>query len=151
MEPYKVIPEQFRCKTAFCKWFSHWLNPFGNWNEPMPYPEKRQNQAVGQRLMGIPLSPAIWWNLRNPLHNFNHYWIGIVPRGEQYTWFKPEQVGWVRDRVAEVETETYSYSFSWWKRPGHIPLPYFKWSRWGWEGYVGWMSRGSFGMAFRRD
>lgn len=29
----KLIPEEYHCKGTFCKIFSHWLNPFGNWNE----------------------------------------------------------------------------------------------------------------------
>ena len=152
MEPYKIIPQDYQCHNRWCERFSHWLNPFGNWNEPMPYPEKRRLQSKGQKMCGIPLSPFIWWNFRrNPFHNFNHYWIGIVPLGKRYHWYSPEQNGWTRVYHKKKQTQKYEYEFSWWKKPKRPLLPYFKWKRAGWEGYIGWMSRGSFGIAFRKD
>ncbi len=138
----KVIPEEYRCKGWFCKMFSHWLNPFGNWNEPMPYPEIRKVQAEKSWL------PAgVWWNLRNPFHNFCHYWIGITPLGNRYEWIIPESAGWIRS------TEDYkdNWSYSYWKKEGsRFKLPFWNYTGTSWQFYIGWLSRGNFGIALRK-
>jgi hypothetical protein len=139
--PYKRTPKEYLCKSKLCKLCNHWLNPLGNWLEPHPYPEKRRLQAEESWLPN-----DVWWQLRNPLHNFMHYWIGIVPVGKHGEWYAPNKNGWVRKKP----TETLSY----WEK-GIWVLPYkhgsvrlfgknFDW-------YIGWSSRGNFGVAFRRD
>lgn len=138
----KIISPEYHCKSWFCRAFSHWLNPLGNWNEPLPYPEKRAIQASESWM-----PDSVWWNLRNPFHNFNHYWIGITPLGNRYEWLEPSDNGWVRESDAVVGEH---YHISYWTR-GRIKLPIFKWKNYGWEFYVGWMDRGNFGIAFRRD
>ena len=123
------------CRSRLCLIWHHWLNPLGNWNEPNPTPGKRRVQAAESKL------PAgLWWALRNPLHNFNHYWIGITPIGEHGAWRQPYENGWTRH-----DAKGYSY----WQK-GRIKLPIYKWTGKRWEGYIGWMSRGNFGMALRR-
>jgi hypothetical protein len=124
------------CTSALCRIWHHWLNPLGNWNEPKPTPEFRAVEAAQSRL-----GPDLWWALRNPLHNFCHYWIGIVPLGARCTWRTPEENGWVRYAGPYL---------SWWCRPRHVSLPYFHYEG-SWTLYLGWMSRGSFGMALRRN
>jgi hypothetical protein len=138
----KLIPEEYHCKNMFCKIFSHWLNPFGNWNEPLPYPEHRKFEASQQWL-----PPSVWWNIRNPFHNFCHYWIGITPLGPRYAWILPEANGWVREPDYKV---TRTWSFSRWKKSGRISLPFAHNLGSNWEFYIGWLSRGNFGMALRK-
>jgi hypothetical protein len=136
MTPYKVIPEEYHCQSWFCKLWAHWLNPLGNWNEPLPYPKKRKLQAEDQWL-----PPAIWWAIRNPFHNFNHYWIGIVPRNNRYEWYKPEDNGWTRHENG---------NWSWWSKPWRLILPYYRVDG-SWTFYFGWLSRGNFGIALRKN
>jgi hypothetical protein len=140
--PYKIIPKEYQCKGWFCRLFSHWLNPFGNWNEPLPYPKKRKIQADESWIPN-----CIWWNLRNPFHNFTHYWIGIVPLGKQYEWYTPEYSGWVRYSNTVIGK---NYSISFWKK-GFVKLPIINYNNGKLEFYIGWMSRGNFGIALRNS
>ena len=136
-EPHKVIPEEYRCKSWLCRAWNNPKNPFGNWNEPKPYPEKRKVQADASWIPN-----PIWWQiLRNPVHNLTHYWLGITPVGKHGEWHTPEENGWTR-----VETDENNY---YWQK-GHIKLPIKKGELFGYEWYIGWMKRGNFGMAFRR-
>lgn len=77
------------------RWFRTWnspRNPFGNWHEPMPWPEKRRVQAPANQWLAW-----LWWQFwRNPLHNFSHFWIGITPVGRRYEWITPDEDGWIR-------------------------------------------------------
>lgn len=138
----RIIPEEYHCKGWFCKAFSHWLNPLGNWNEPLPYPEHRKQQAEQSWL-----PPAVWWNLRNPFHNFCHYWVGITPRGQRYEWIDPEEKGWVRVKVPAHSLWQYSF---WTRKGSKIKLPHWYYNGEEWEFYIGWLSRGNFGMALRK-
>lgn len=138
----KVTPEEYRCKTKLCLIFSHWLNPFGNWHEPCAYPEKRRLEAEKSWL-----PPAIWWNLRNPFHNWNHFWIGICPRNNnRYEWILPESNGWIREANYK---RVGNWDISRWKK-GKITLPFAYKKGNTWEFYIGWLSRGNFGMALRK-
>lgn len=135
--PYKVIPEEYHCKGWFCQAWNHWINPLGNWHEPLPYPEKRKVQADASWVPN-----GVWWTiLRNPFHNLCHVYLGILPIKGRYEWYAPEDNGWRRIEGKHL---------SWWVKAWRIPLPYFK-VEGGWTFYIGWMSRGSFGMAFRRN
>lgn len=126
MSVYKFLP--FTIKThkyynpiiqkKWFKAFNHWANPFGNWHEPLPYPEKRAAEAERSFL-----HPMIYWNLRNPLHNFTHFWIGITPLGKRYEWITPTQGGWIRTETHYVKGD---------KR------------RKLYDGWWGWQSRGNF-------
>jgi hypothetical protein len=136
----KVIPPEYQCKSVSCKIFSHWLNPFGNWNEPLPFPEKRKLEAQQSWL-----PPFIYWNLRNPFHNFCHYWIGITPLGKRYEWIIPESNDWIRTTNNIVGNRQYSY----WSK-GLIKLPFFNYDNGKFQFYIGWLSRGNFGLAFRK-
>ena len=138
----KITPVEYQCKTKLCLIFSHWLNPFGNWHEPCAYPEKRRLEAEKSWL-----PPAIWWNLRNPLHNFNHLWIGICPRNEnRYEWILPESNGWIREANYK---RVGNWDISRWKK-GKITLAFAYRKGNTWEFYIGWLSRGNFGMALRK-
>ena len=132
----KKTPEEYQCKSWFCKAFSHYLNPLGNYIEPLPYPEKRKQQADES-----PMPNSAWWFLRNPAANLMSHWIGIMPAGERYETHSPEEKGWKR-----VEGER----ISWWKKQGRIPLPYYRVDG-KWTFYIGWRDSGAFGAAFRRN
>jgi hypothetical protein len=146
---------------------------------------------------------TIYWTvLRNPLHNFTHFWIGITPLGERYEWISPECRGWSRklEGVSSKDLDDGDFkwelwSWSWWpidlKEPKSPTAPWqyfvafmvaflggatgtilgvvvgtlgalgvlfrnyqFKfWFRLRedvWNGYIGTMSRGNYGMAFRK-
>ena len=125
------------CKSRLCKtWHSVW-NPLGNVNVPKPFPAKRAKQAKESLL-----PDDLWWALRNPFHNFNHYWIGITPLGEDGEWRTPEEDGWTRVKISDTKYV--------WKKPGHIDRPIKYGELFGYEWYAGWMKRGNFGLAFRR-
>lgn len=138
----KVIPEEYHCNTWFCKIFDHWLSPLGNWNEPVPYPEHRKKQAEESWL-----HPWLYWHIRNPFHNFCHYWIGITPRGNRYEWILPESAGWVR--VVVPPHSQWQYSF-WTRKDRQIKLPFWNYDGDIWQFYIGWLRRGNFGMALRK-
>lgn len=136
----ELIPESYRCSSTFCKLYNHWLNPLGNYNEPNPYPEKRKLEAQQSFL-----HPNLWWAIRNPFHNFCHYWIGITPIGKMHEWIEPQERGWTRITKPISLTRSYSY----WSR-GSIKLPIFNYDNGKVQFYIGWLSRGNFGMAFRK-
>ena len=54
------------------KWYDHWLNPIANYNEPWP-PAGFRPHIVGWK------RKLLWW-VRNPLHNFMFFWIGVHGR-----------------------------------------------------------------------
>jgi hypothetical protein len=132
----KETPLQYRCKSKWCLAWNHWINPFGNWIEPLPYPENRAKEAA---LSGW--IPSLWWGVRNFGNNFGTFWIGIQPLGPRYCTIKPESNGWVRTK--------YGY-FSLWRKKNRIPLPYFNYSG-KFEILIGWTSRGNFGIGFTRS
>jgi hypothetical protein len=133
----QVIPEEYRCRSWWCRVYSHWLNPFGNWQEPLPYPQAR---AIEAEKSWMP--PMLYWTIRNPFHNFMNHWIGIVPIGPQYSWILPEEAGWTRHGRGN--------RFRYWTRPWSIPRPYYRVDG-KFTFYIGWTDRGNFGMSFRRN
>lgn len=138
----RVIPEEYHCKGKFCEFFSHYLNPLGNWEEPMPFPEHRRKQAEESWL------PAgLYWLIRNPFSNFCHHWIGITPLGPRYCWILPEAAGWIRT----VNPQKGPWQYSYWSKPNSwFKLPFLNFDNDNWQFYIGWLSRGNFGMALRK-
>lgn len=136
--------------VAFMLW-NHWLNPFGNWHEPLPFPEK--NALAAKKSW---MHPAIWWFLRNPLHNFTHFWIGIVPVFHRYAWVDPSFAGWGRLYYGHKGLVAA------WSKTFHIRgirvkmfLPFYQWyfdTREDnyFELALGWRGRGNFTITFRR-
>lgn len=122
-------------KGWFKAW-NHWLNPLGNWHEPMPYPLKRQLEAPDNEFLAW-----LWWTARNPFHNFTHFVLGICPVGRRYDWVSPETNGWYED----------TQDFCWrnWK-PRRPVLCRKHFRVLGFKGYIGWSDRGSFGISLRR-
>lgn len=49
------------------------LNPFGNYDDPKPPVDLWQGQAQWWRWVK-------WHFIRNPLHNFTFYWIGLADK-----------------------------------------------------------------------
>lgn len=127
-----------KCKSTFCKIWNHYLNPFGNWNEPTPYPSKRVKNAEDSWMPSW-----LWWAQRNPLHNLTHYWLGITPLTEDGSWKTPEEDGWIKEKKDDS-------NFSFWKKDGKIPRPYFRYDG-DWTFYFGWTSRGNLGAALRKN
>ena len=90
-----------------------------------------------------------WWHLRNPLHNFFHYVVGI--RGQEYriegectptSWgtceyekWGPDGVGWHYLELITPEGKKYPFVSHRSKRI---------------EWYIGWGPKGDFGMSLRR-
>lgn len=115
------------------KVFNHWLNPLGNYHEPLPFPEKRANEARESFL-----HPMLYWLIRNPFHNLTHFWIGITPIGQRYEWKLPEENGWFDDGK-------YFVNLRWVGINGiHIKLPKF-------NGWVGWQKRGNFRLGLGKS
>jgi len=138
----EFIPVEYQCSSKFCKIYNHWLNPFGNYNEPNPYPEKRRIEANNSIL-----HPNLWWAIRNPFHNFCHYWIGVTPLGQMCEWITLEERGWVHNTNPINGNWQYSY---WTKPNSKIKLPFWNFDNGKWQIYFGWLSRGNFGLAFRK-
>ena len=120
-------------------WFkvlNHWVVPFGNYHEPLPFPEKRMEEAKEfYKKYKVPV--YVYWIFRNFLHNFTHFWIGITPLGRRYEWRSPGEEGWVKG-------EKYWHNKVW---PGNAR----KRRRFGVDGHLyGWQSRGSFRLG-RKD
>lgn len=135
----------------FLKVFSHWLNPLGNWHEPLAYPRKRQVQYKEAWWSKI-VPEWVWWNLRrNPLHNLTHFWLGITPRGKRYEWIDPECEGWERKLVWVRYSEGFDQKLFAWVKKGKLPRYHYKFWYRGWEGYFGFMYRGNLGAALRRS
>lgn len=148
MSDFKYLPWTRRhssnYNTLIERWYfrawNHWLNPLGNWHEPLPFPEAREEEAKKSWM-----PPWLWWNLRNFAHNFCHFWIGITPRGRRYEWILPTDKGW--------EMYVKSDNFSWWKKKFYHPsigwftikLPYYN----GKHFHIGWTTRGSFGLKIK--
>lgn len=135
----RTTPPEYHSKTWFGKLWNHWLNPFGNWIEPLPYPAGRAKEAESS------IWPAgVYWTIfRNPLHNFMTHWIGIAPIGPRYAWITPFSAGWTSNNEN-------GSNWTWWSKPNRISLPFY--NRFGptWQFYIGWTLRGNFGVAFRK-
>ena len=129
----KTTPPKYQCRSWLCRAFNHWLNPLGNWIEPLPYPEKRKLQADASWLPN-----GLWWLVRNPAANLMSHWLGIMPIGNRYETLSPEDNGWER-------TEN-----GWWVKPWRLPLPYYR-ADGRWTFYIGWRDSGAFGAALRRN
>ena len=122
------------------KWFLKWnnpSNPFGNFHEPLPFPQKRRDEGPKNDFLAF-----LWWQFyRNPLHNYTHFRKGIVPVGNRYEWVTPDDDGWVRD-------ESDPDKKCWVRKNKRLCRRYFKF--WVFEGYMGWAERGSWGFALRK-
>ena len=105
------------------------INPLwwvGNADDPIP-PEwyrSGQNETIRK----------IMWALRNPLHNFTFYVIGVADKEHSVTGEYPEEVfnpdgGW-KKHVVEVNG---------------LKLPFISYSN-GIKFYIGWRERGNFGI-----
>jgi len=146
MSEYKFKPWTDPTHSRYCplvnkRWFkvwNHWLNPLGNWHEPLPFPEKRDDEAPRNQYL-----KWLYWMARNPFHNCGHFWVGICPLGERYEWISPTERGWRR-----VLKESFTL---YWIKPHHISLPYYETWFGKWQFYIGWKSRGTFAMALRRQ
>lgn len=115
-------------------WFllwNHWLNPFGNWEEGGPFPEKRAREAAESWMPEL-----VWWHLRNFMHNFFTHWIGITPLGERYEWLLPASEGWYDF------TGSWEHGPFWWSLGKSIKLKKY-------DGKWGWQSRGNFRLCKR--
>ena len=100
------------------------LNPlwwFTNADEPVAPDDYR----VGEKLR------TLKWHLRNPLHNFTFYVIGIADKEFTRTGCFREQ-GW-----------TWAVC-----RYGWLRLPFVSYRRGGFTFYCGWRDRGNFGFKF---
>lgn len=56
--------------NLFLKIFNSRLNPFGNYDDPIP------PVWVFEKYKSKFRAYCYWYFVRNPLHNFTHYWIG---------------------------------------------------------------------------
>lgn len=136
---FKFNPANY-IQDSWMRTLDHWANPFGNYHEPLPFPEKRMNEAVEKGHL-TPASQWLYWHWRNFLHNFTHFTIGIVPVGKRYEWISPECNGWRR-----VKGSWYSV----WLKRYRIPLPYAFGNIASFEWAIGWKSDGCWGVNFRR-
>jgi len=98
------------------------LNPLGNYDDPIPPEWCFQKHGK--------LAYFYWYFIRNPLHNFTHYWIGTM--GSPCCW------------------NVFCQHKSW-----NLILPFFSYKNRFFEFYIGWRPKGEgdyrqvFGIAFR--
>jgi len=111
----------------------------------LPYPPKRHEQWKQSIWRVFPES--LWWSFRNPLHNLNHFWLGITPIGERYEWIKPECRGWEQSLWTSDDGK---WMIRTWRKKGRLPRHQIKFEGDVWNGYIGYMDRGNFGAAFRK-
>ncbi|MGQ9608565.1 MAG: hypothetical protein ACUVWN_04655 [bacterium] len=97
---------------------SKW-NPFGNWDEPDPPEWYKRDQPIWWR--------RICWFIRNPLHNFTFYWIGMA--------------GCLKYRRPDT---VFNPNYKW-----NIVLPFLSYNGKKIRFYIGWRERGNFGIAIR--
>lgn len=106
------------------------INPvwwFGNADQPKP----PADYLPGRRLRNLR------WHIRNPIHNFGHYVIGIgdkdlVRSGRFPARLSSPQGGWT---VAVCKR-------------GHVRLPFVDYRHGRFEFYFGWRTGGNFGIKF---
>lgn len=129
------------------------------------YSKKRTPDLEGSELLGIEKMNPIWWGknsdsplpdwwrpddpyeerkrswyLRNPMHNFTHYVIGVSDRDFHRKGIAASEV-WNPDGGLNL-TMTHSGPL--------IHLPFVSHKGRFLEGYVGWRNSGNFGMALRK-
>jgi hypothetical protein len=104
------------------------LNPIwwiANADDPLPPPNYRQGRHCRK----------IFWNLRNPFHNFTFYVIGVADRP---VW-----------RAGPFPTQVTNPHGGWnWAvcRYGCVGLPFIDYRHGRFEGYFGWRTGGNFGL-----
>lgn len=103
------------------------------------------------------------WFVRNPMHNFTFYVIGIADRHKLRIGYHPTTVfinrGWnlcivyVNKSELKIKTqgrhEICRYAVKA-VRTGRVPLPFVSYQGNGLQFYVGWRERGNFGIKIRR-
>jgi hypothetical protein len=126
IRPAKIHTPPIR---AAQKWNPLWS--LGNADDPTP-PDWYRPRSANRRWL---------WQMRNPLHNFTHYVIGVSDKAVKRTGKYPAHVfapggGW-------------NWAFT---RARALPLPFVSFDgKWG-RAYLGWRESGNFGgkLNFRR-
>jgi len=106
-------------KNKFLKIFNSKWCPFGNCNDPIPL------EWVFAKYGNIK-AYLYWYFIRNPFHNFAHFWLG---------------------------TGNYPAEWKVWssKRRWNLVLPFFSYRSKKWEFYAGWRPDSKmFGIALRK-
>lgn len=105
-------------------WIENTDEPLADWWKPeLPYAERRRT-----------------WLLRNPLHNFTNYVIGVADRPTKRYGLNAHSV-WNHAGPVNLAV-TQSGPVLW--------LPFISWKGWLTEGYFGWREKGNFGATLRR-
>ncbi len=120
----KVKPDEDRPKIHFY----NKLNPlwwFKNSDDPKPPEWYRPDEK----------HRSFKWNLRNPMHNFNFYVIGVANKKFSRSGKFPEKNS---DPRGGWDFEAARYKFIW--------LPYLSYHRSKFDFYFGWRNRGNFGI-----
>ena len=118
------------------KWH-HRLNPiwwFGNIDDPYP-PERFAAKIADWSELRI----WLWWRMRNPLHNFTRYVIGLC--GQDITVYSR----YPGELFADVGFNWFLVRWKW------IVLPGLSYNGHKWRWYIGWLDSGQFGLEFRRS
>lgn len=146
---YTFIPRH-RCQI---KWYDlgHWLTwmALGNDDEGIFGEGKTAHFKLYEP---VSFQKAISWNLRNPLHNFTHYVIGSADRqNSELTLIQLSQEECLFFHyLPQGKTEfagkgsSFYLGFHGWKPFISCRLCYSQ--NWQGEWYVGWRSRGNFGI-----
>lgn len=101
------------------------LNPFGNYDDPSPPKTYRPKLNEPFR--------RLLWLIRNPLHNFMFYWIGIA--------------GVKRIFVGNFLEDGWNISYTYTK---NFTFPLISYKEDLFEFYIGWRRNGGFGIALRK-
>jgi len=155
--------------TWWGRTWNHWLNPLGNAVEPDLFPEKMLDKCYSSSVykffarLGQPgLGRFVWWQvLRNFAHNLGAYWLGIVPiPRRRFEQISPTERGWKRRYLTGWMWGKVQFWVMVYEKPNRLPAPCLYWrfpyaskddpDDWM-EGYIGILSRGNLGLAFRDD
>jgi len=116
------MPISWKKKINSCWWLK-------NDDDPVPPAWFVKNKPHWYRMF--------MWYLRNPLHNFTFYVIGIADKQFESYGKRPDTVfvhGW------DWAVRKYKW----------LRLPFISYQGHGWQFYIGWRDRGNFGVKLRR-
>lgn len=111
------------------------LNPvwafFGNEDDGMVGPDSWDAPGfLGKKVQAATAWRIFWWWMRNPMHNFTHYVIGVADREHTYVGADMDSQGLI---VAHVVC-------------GKLRLPFVAFNYKGLFSYIGWRPSGGFGI-----
>ncbi len=103
---------------------------FGNSDDPEPEHSYPSGWSQGRKRLH-------WLFVRNPLHNFSWYFIGVADKDR-----------WIEGKAPEAHfVDGWNFTIT---RIKHVRLPYLSYRKGRFQFYFGWRPSGAFGFKCRR-